>query len=287
MVKKTNPKSKKALLTPTKEARQSMGIGVIGEPNIVFARKFRWTMEGQHLPSHFFKSVKLDHKNKKIEFEYYEIANQEEGFHALVWADELDKRQLPDESLVFKTYDGCGHCLYEIEFFVLNLLSNLTDFDYSTSEESVRQISVSYAYSQSKLVSCKRAIGETIWKMDILVNYDNKIENIPLNFVERPSLTVEETSIHHLNSKMFTPGKAKWNPVQIRFKKTDDMDFVNNILSSKPKLFGVHLHQYKGDELLETWELSDCWFQSVRFSGDEMDVKLIHNQIRYKNKGTK
>lgn len=122
--------------------KKDMGMGELGKPSLIFARKFRWTLEGQNLPQHFFKAVKIDYKNKKIDFEYYDVKDGKIGFHAHDWAEQLSK--LPEETLLLKTYDGCGNCLYAIEFLNLKLLEHKNDFDYAVSDPSESKISVSY-----------------------------------------------------------------------------------------------------------------------------------------------
>jgi hypothetical protein len=156
MAKKTNPKSemrklKKALLEPTNTVLvenckpvngRSMGIGRKGDPCITFARKFRWTLASEGLPEHFFNKVKIDYKNKTIDFDYLDVTDGKEGFHAHAWADNLDNR--PQTTLTLKTYDGCGRTLYTVVFKQLRLLGFKADFDYAVSDPSESKISVAY-----------------------------------------------------------------------------------------------------------------------------------------------
>lgn len=129
----------------TKNTPIPMGMGVIGRPDTIIGRKFRWTLDGQNLPSHFAVNVKFDYVKKLLSFEYYDVFRTGEGgLHALLWAEKLQNRELPNETLTFKAYDGCGFELESQVFTGLSLVDHTSDFDYSISEPAAQRITVSY-----------------------------------------------------------------------------------------------------------------------------------------------
>lgn len=129
-------KCTKSTLAP----RQSMGMGKLGDPTLVFVRKFRWTLEGKDLDEGFVKSIKFDFKEKTLSFKAMEIAESGKDINIHAWLE----NDLSKEKLIFTTYDGCGTPLYTQTFSYFELLSDTSDFDYASSEESYRNIVLKY-----------------------------------------------------------------------------------------------------------------------------------------------
>jgi hypothetical protein len=128
--------------------KRPMGLGKLADPKIVFARKFRWTMESQGLPESYAKNVTVDYMNKRICFAYYDIfdeANPNESFHALRWVAQLSKNTINrDIDITLTTYDGCGKRLYTCVFKGITLKQHYSSFDYASSDVSCQQITVGF-----------------------------------------------------------------------------------------------------------------------------------------------
>lgn len=257
---------------------QSMGIGELGSPNITFARKFRWTMKGQNLPPDFFKTLNINHKEKTIEFDYYEVLNtQDTGFHAQVWADELGLKHLLDETLTLQAYDGCGTVLYTTEFFNLTLLEDNISFDYESSDISTRHIKVAYEHHASSF-ACNAPIPTSEWKLDI--KFGKKwIKNLPVITTERPVITMEEVELNHLNAKTTVPGKATFLPLNIKLKT--DPRLVRFCLGEPVE--EIRLKQYKAGKIVETWKIEKAFFKKASFVGQEINAVLNYTKLSYIN----
>ena len=93
---------------------------------MVFSRKHRWTLGGLYLLEHFIKDVKIDHYAKTIIIECYDVLSDkaESSLNGLKWATALQDKSLPDETLWFTTYDGCGSEIFKIEFDGISLLEH-------------------------------------------------------------------------------------------------------------------------------------------------------------------
>jgi len=122
-----------------------MGMGDLGKPEMVFVRKFRWTLKGKYLSEMFNKSVGINYYHKHLTIgiiEVYEKGGSDKT-HAHAWAELLESGEC-DEELVFTTFDGCGKELYAKKFSGLKIKNRYNRFDYSDNEEAVHEVSVSY-----------------------------------------------------------------------------------------------------------------------------------------------
>lgn len=134
--------------------------------------------------------------------------------------------------------------------------------------------------------------------------------NIPRHYVKvasRPQLDVEEAEINFLNATTWIPGKAKWQPLNVSYHDTTDMDMqglynwiatiynfndvVNLHQSEKSGWAGVAtLTMYDGcGTPLEHWFLGSVWPQSINF-GDldysdsetaTIDLTLRFSEVNY------
>ena len=61
-----------------------MGVGRLGSPDVIFVRKFRWTLQGRDdasgdktLDEHFFKKVAIDFTRSRLDFCVYEVVDKD------------------------------------------------------------------------------------------------------------------------------------------------------------------------------------------------------------------
>jgi hypothetical protein len=162
-----------------------MGIGVIGQPDMVFKRKFRWTFEirgfcdneANAVPEHFVKmaarpnvaieETELNHLNAKmwipgkaswetITVTYIDVAHEEMrslyNWLASVYdyTDPINLRMGNKRDWratgILNLYDGCGEVL---EIWNLQNMwptaMNFGDLDYSSSEEATIELTLRYS----------------------------------------------------------------------------------------------------------------------------------------------
>lgn len=158
--------------------------------NTRFVQKFRWTMEGNDLPYHCFKKVKIDFKSQKLILEIYEIIDL---FKDDIYVHNWLSKELNKENLLFKTYDGCGTELYQYEFKNLTLLKDKSSFDYSCSKTSVRKIKIHYNSYVRKILYEKQ---------------DQVVEDIQVDKKQYNNFEIEEVEMNLLNSKYYIPGRV-------------------------------------------------------------------------------
>lgn len=270
----------KSLLSDTKPVcpeTQPMGLGKLGDQSIVFVRKFRWTLAGANLDEHYVKNIKFDFVGKKLEIEAYEIvADNEINIHTWLESD------LSKERLVFTTYDGCGTPLYSYVMSGIKLLSDTASFDYSSSAESTRLISVAYHEIRREfhLESKKPAIVKK--RFDWRISIDNTTP-VPVKVHARPKLHIEETEINFLNAKMWIPGKSQWEHISLElennYKHLISMLLVKQHASKNVFLY---LHDLNGD-LLETWELEDASLIRMLTTDEKTEFTLSYDNVTYKS----
>ena len=165
--------------------RKPMGIGVIGQPDIVFKRKFRWTFEifgfcgneNNQIPEHFVKlasrpnlsieETEINHLNAKtwipgkaswetITVTYIDVAHEEMttlwNWLATVYdfTDPIQLRQGNkrnwDATGVLNLYDGCGTLLEGWQMqHAWPTAINFGEMDYSSSEEATIELTLRYS----------------------------------------------------------------------------------------------------------------------------------------------
>lgn len=154
---------------------------------------------------------------------------------------------------------------------------------------------------------------KNLWTLEIQGNNPNCPFKIPPYFVKiasRPNISFEETEINFLNDKMWLPGKATWEAINVTFMDVagtlsgqaagGNLDLYQWLLSvfdfrSPTKKFmnskrmghtataTLKLWDGCGTEL-ETWTLGDVWPQAINFgdldqsSSDTVDIELT---LRY------
>lgn len=196
-------------ITPT---QRPMGIGLLGDPSLVFVRKFRYTLKSEHLPCDFVVSTKIDYKERTLSFVYYDVKKEGEadGIHALKWAQRMEYKVYPNETLELCTYDGCGTELYKVKFFGLELLEHKSDFDYNTSDVSAQQIKVSFT---------DYILDDLVFKYPSSVTKQTKLgikTNIPVY-----DSNAEETELNFLNATINIPGRVTVKARSVRREEND------------------------------------------------------------------
>lgn len=129
---------------PNNPPKQLMGIGKLGNPNLIFARQFRWTLKGKYLQDHWNKSVNIQYTDKTINLSAYEVFMEDGTIPIHVWAEGMEKGEFKDESLILTTFDGCGYPLYAYKFIGIKLKSRHSDFDYRSSDVSYHKITLTF-----------------------------------------------------------------------------------------------------------------------------------------------
>jgi hypothetical protein len=246
-----------------------MGIGKLGDKSLVIAREFRWTLKGKILDENFIKKVKFDFKEQKIEFEAYEIlANEDINIHTWLESD------LSKEELTFKTYDGCGNLIYCYIFAELDIISDVSSFDYSSSAESTRKISLKYkTINRNQKTKTKKYT----WSIKVIDGEKGPV-NIALGI--RPTLKIEETRLNYLNASILIPGKCEWQ--KIRFELNKSSKFVlSDLISENDYTVELTLRDHK-ENVLEKWSLKNANIFQVEAEGEEnIHVTLKYNEVGY------
>ena len=127
----------------------------------------------------------------------------------MVWADRLQKGRIPDESMTFTAYDGCGKPLYKVKFSNLSVADWTASFDYSNSEISTTDVKINFGIIHRELLACPDQFKRYQW----VIMVDE--QEYPLYNEVRPEITIEEFAVNHLNAKRFLPDKAEWNELKI------------------------------------------------------------------------
>jgi hypothetical protein len=133
---------------------------------------------------------------------------------------------------------------------------------------------------------------------------------IPKHYVKvaaRPKLTVEPTEINYLNATTWIPGKAKWDPISVKYIDVANNDMQglwnwfatiynfqddNNLsMSEKAGWYGIgNLILYDGcGAPLERWLLKSMFPESIDFgeldysNSEELtiDLSLRYSEVKY------
>lgn len=169
---------------------RNMGLGPLGSTTTIFVRKFRWTLESQHLVEYFVNKASFNFTKKRIRMQCYEVIfGDVEDVQLQAWLES----DLKDEVLTFTTYDGCGNALYQYQFHGLKVVSDTSSFDYSDSGISCRNVILSYAGRNRKFMANQKQEPE------------RKPEVSPMY----PDSDVEDVEVNFMNTKMWIPGKLR------------------------------------------------------------------------------
>ena len=177
--------------------KMNMSAGKLKDWNLIFVRKFRWTLSGSKLDRFCVKNVKFDYFRKIIDFDAYEICeNGEIAIHNFLESD------LQNEKLVFSAFSGCGDHLYSYEFSGIFLLEDTSDFDYELSDVSCRKVKFGYN-------SKKKIIPDIVPYISENNKIIHQIDHPDLNSYRGKSISVDTTEVRHLNDGVVIPGKIK------------------------------------------------------------------------------
>ncbi len=173
----------------------NMGIGKLGDRNLIFIRTFRYTISAKNLPEHLTKNLSIDYLNKTIGLSIYEISEGNKPKHNIQvhkWLENVNK------PLTITTYDGCGNPIYQMVLKGLKLLSRTSEFNYSVSDITTQEIKLSF--------------NEYKFKYEKNADFGKSMPEPKTKEPERPckcNLELEETEISHMNAKTWIPGKVK------------------------------------------------------------------------------
>lgn len=260
-----------------------MGVGKLGDPSIVFVRKFRWTLEGKNLEENFLKKVEFDFKAKTIKLDAMEIAETGKDINIHQWLES----DLSKEDLKFTTYDGCGSPLYSYWFSNIEVIADTCDFDYFSSEESTRHITLTYELFARKchLVKTKVPVtsNELVKKhFHLMLSVDDgMIVPQKVKVTHRPALKIEESEINYLGDKMWVPGKKQWTDIHFELDEKAQCilaDLINKTdLCVRMKMFDM------SGRLLETWILKQCKLMSMNKEDEKMIITLNYGEVHYES----
>jgi hypothetical protein len=271
---------------------KDMGMGPLANPKSVFVRKFRWTLEGKDfddkvtLSQHWFKTVDVDFSRSQLNFQVYEIIIEgTEDLEIQAW---LDKETHDTESLTLTTYDGCGKPLYAYNFFAPVVVGDVMSFDYASSEESLRNVSVKFEdYTRVFLAGEDAKIKgpfkkRYLWKLRMK---EGPAINVKLTHGS-PQLSIEEADINYMNAKIWIPGKATWQSLHMVLPANHhDSGICKSLLEYETGLdLYLDLYTMDGSTLLETWVLKDAWAQSIKGGEDTRPrINLRFGAVEYTN----
>jgi hypothetical protein len=282
-------KQKRAERAVEIQKRDNMGLGQLADPQLIFVRKFRWTMKSNILQEHFVKRVDFDFAKQIINMEVMEVVCQN--------ADDINVQQwlespLANDTLVFTTYDGCGNALYQYEMSGLQLLSDWASFDYCLSDESSRKVGLYYTelkrtyFGQNQ----KTTVPKKAYKWKLRLSGGPSADLYDIDMKDRPNLDIEETEINFLNSKMWIPGKAKWDKLTFVMERQHDMKPITMFMQGKSPIIDLCLYDWQGNECLEKWILSGCQLTSMFANAnivegnpdDKFRVTISFKNVEYK-----
>jgi T4-like virus tail tube protein gp19 len=146
------------------------------------------------------------------------------------------------------------------------------------------------------------------WTFEVTTSTNDIIPAYFVKMANRPTIEIGETEINFLNAKMFIPGKATWNTIEVTYYDIGNggpgisalynwlatvYNFTNpTILSQSSKSSGPGgygatgiLNMYDGcGTPMETWTLNHMWPTNINFgeldyaSSDEATIALT---LRY------
>lgn len=249
---------------------RNMGLGKLTDPQLIFARKFRWTLEGPGFEEHYVKTCHVDLKKKLLTVEIYEVYNDNEEMVNDQWVDSFHHRRQSDKHLDLTMFDGCGRPLDRIRMEDLDLLSDEMDFDYASSDPLIRRVVIQFTrWSRKFIEKSERVKGEGHWKMQVIEGAEST-DKVPVNLKDRPHLEVEETEITHKEGKVWIPGKAAWKELQVHFDRTKHPALLEAMQAGARQVL-LQLFDNNG-YVRESWWLNNVWVS-------KLDANIEQNTI--------
>lgn len=107
-------------------------------------RKYRWTLSVGEIPAFVIKRIQIDHMNKLVHVEFFELYSSTGGFHAL----KLWQSPVITGGMMFVTYDENGQWLYRTFFCSksdrMPIVGHTTEFAYDDSSPASRNMIIQY-----------------------------------------------------------------------------------------------------------------------------------------------
>lgn len=288
-----------ACATDIKEKKsRNMGVGKLIDPNLIFVRKFRWTLESDGLPETWTTKVDIDFKNQELMLEVFEVVDTTK--------DDIDiqswlAKDLQKEWLTLTTYDGCGNELYQYKFGRLSIMEDKMGFDYAVSDPSIRKVKLHFNTLNRKILykkveKQKTLVGE--FKEDKPVKkkylFTAQVETtdgwVTHEFVTkpnaRPSINIEEVETNFLGKKTWIPGKSSWEDMSLMMDKDVGRQFINSLSAVKDSNVLLHLLDLSQTKL-ETWRLNNAGIRSFKEvedkDGDRYEIVVKFETVQYEN----
>jgi hypothetical protein len=226
----------------------NMGVGSLASPGLIFCRSFRWIFEAEHFLSHFANKIRFDFTKKRIYLTIWQTVTATDDTACESWLKNFDN------SAKFTVLDGCGHPLYEIDFSVLKVEKYTSGaFDYGSSDIATDELEISYCCLQRKCYYApdfgpppapkvqvemdkgvkigvssrgvkpreeKPEVSPIYPKMEPPKSYcllEAGCYTVPATLDKKPTLEIEEIEVPRLNSKMYLPGRSRWQHLTIKF----------------------------------------------------------------------
>lgn len=270
------------------QTNRPMGIGKLGGSNMIFVRKFRFSLTGSHLEDWSIKAVSVDLTGKMLRIKGYEVIdtgdnnkyrtpNTGNDAPIEVWAQGLSEGRWPQEVLMLTTFDGCGKALYEYTFEGLSMLDRRLDFNMASSDESCQRLVVGFKTYKRRFLLDKPA--DYRWRM-LLHGADREID---VHVEGRPNINIEETPIDFMNGKMWLPGKTKWQNLLFTVG-VDDVPALTKLINTgaNEEYTAAILKYYDGNnELKETWSLGGLWARGFERYEEYAQLRVSFDKVGY------
>ena len=257
------------------------------DENLSFVRKFRWVLESEiktnsgkviELPYSFVNKVKIkESKDKFLTFNLIEAFDKEKG--CLIYTEWLNqaknfvKNNFPEETISNKDilefrlirYNGCGEEIYRDIFYDAKFVSEESEFDYTSSELSVKTITFSYSYKTTKIPANKEAL--IIYEMALSYS-DNEKEifndvvtknKFELLGFERPNMFLKEKF-----SDLDACPENKYSlSVGLVANEKNGKEIIN--IANQKFIRTLEFDVKLNNEKTETWKVDFLYISSVEF----------------------
>lgn len=268
------PASKFDILSKGKAQTFSMnGIQPILDPEITFARQFRWAFEAPGLAADF-AVCKLSYKesiySNELTISLYDIHKDNKSL-IQDWIDAQKQRPTDDNTFTVTTCDGCGNLLGKEIFTECQFIEESGEFNYATSEPCIKKLKFKFDTHKSIMDGApeKPKDPQYTWKFQIAYSEGTAVEIYTTDMftcenMVHPQMNVEETKITRMNTSMWLPGRAHWQPLTmtldtktaIRVQKAVPMMTPCQQIQS-PRKVRLSIHTYSDNKRVETWTLEN------------------------------
>lgn len=190
-------------------------------------REFRFTIGSadEKLEKGMFQTCSVNYIDKTICLSYMEC--RPAPHMGLAFEEWISQTPLDNRTLVLTTYDGSGNSIYTVYFTKVKLQSLSSKFDYSKSDVALMRGYAKFDSYEKVYTTVENTINlskyQPTWTLSSAFD-DTKLVVRPKGL---PTLQIKEVEVNHLHDKMFVPGPAKWNPLEL----TIDEDAKSQLLS--------------------------------------------------------